>query len=72
MVTNPAYVNNRASWNSADQDTLIAWTTPGGDFGETLTTVTDLDLTTIDTNDEVAFDGATVTAAVQAAVVVHA
>ncbi|MCF7973726.1 MAG: discoidin domain-containing protein [Phycisphaerae bacterium] len=68
VVTNPAYVNNRASWNHADQDTLIAWTTPGGDFGATLTTVTDLDLTTIDTNDEVAFDGAALTAAVQAAV----
>ena len=46
----------------------MAWNTPGGDFGESLATVSDLDLTTIDQNDEVAFNSAQLTAAVQAAV----
>ena len=46
----------------------MAWNTPGGDFGAPLATVTDLDLTTIDTDDEVTFSSAALTAAVQAAV----
>lgn len=68
LVTNPAYANDRASWNNADQDTPVAWNTPGGDLGGTLDTVTGLDLTTLDTHDEVAFNSEALTAAVQAAV----
>jgi hypothetical protein len=67
-VTNSAYANDRASWNNADQDTPIAWNTAGGDLSESLATVTSLDLTTIDTDDEVAFSSTALTAAVQAAV----
>lgn len=67
-VTNSAYANNRASWNNADQDTPVAWNTPGGDVGQSLATVSDLDLTTIDSDDEVIFNSTELTAAVQAAV----
>jgi len=68
LITNAAYVNNRASWDNADQDTPVAWNTAGGDFGESLATAVGLDLTTINTNDEVAFSSEALVAVVQAAV----
>jgi hypothetical protein len=56
---------NAVSWNTYDGSN--AWTTAGGDFGAALAT-TSANVDTIDLGDEVAFNNANLTTAIQAAV----
>lgn len=56
---------NLATWNSFDGTN--PWTNPGGDFGPAIVT-TIADVENINTNEEVVFSNASLTAAIQAAV----
>jgi hypothetical protein len=56
---------NAVTWNAYDGSN--AWTTPGGDFGGALAT-TSANVETIGFDDEVAFNSASLTAAIQTAV----